>query len=495
MNPRRFCLFACLLVAVLAPLASAQSIDWIRQFGSTSFDQATGVSVDPSGVYVAGLTNGALPGQSHAGAMDAFVRKYDANGTEQWTRQFGTGGNDLNNAIAVDASGVYVTGHLNGDGLVRKYDGNGTEQWTRLFGNPGASNVMAVSLGASGVYVAGVVHGVALPGQTALGDSDCFVRKYDANGTEQWTRQFGTPSSETASAVSVDASGIYVSGVVHAALPGQTHSGDGDAFVRKYDVNGTEQWTRQFGTAGDDRATGISVDGSGVYLSGFTDGTLPSQSSAGSRDVFVRKYDTNGAEQWTHQFGTPSSDSADSKGVAAGISGVYVAGHTGGVLGQSSAGSIDAFVRMYDANGNELWTHQFGTSGDDQAFPVAADAFAIYVGGWTGGTLPGNVSAGDFDVFLVKLVAAQAADQAIEQLITGVVALNLQQGISNSLDSKLDAALQAMEDVNQNNNVSAINKLQAFINAVEGQRGVHITDAQADALVGAASQIIGMLSA
>ena len=83
--------------------------------------------------------------------------------------------------------------------------------------------------------------------------------------------------------------------------------------------------------------------------------------------------------------------------------------------------------------------------------------------------------------------------EAIQQLIADVVALNLKQGISNSLDSKLEAVLQALDDVNENNNVAAINMLQAFINAVEAQRGVHISDADADALIAAAQQIVTLL--
>ena len=43
------------------------------------------------------------------------------------------------------------------------------------------------------------------------------------------------------------------------ALPGQTHLGTFDAIVRKYDVNGNEAWTRQFGTATDDQALAVSA--------------------------------------------------------------------------------------------------------------------------------------------------------------------------------------------------------------------------------------------
>jgi parallel beta-helix repeat protein len=86
--------------------------------------------------------------------------------------------------------------------------------------------------------------------------------------------------------------------------------------------------------------------------------------------------------------------------------------------------------------------------------------------------------------------------QAIVKLIGEVAALNLQQGIDNSLDAKLDAALGALDDINNNNDVAAINTLEAFINAVEAQSGDKIPDeANAAALIAAAQEIIAVLSA
>ena len=71
--------------------------------------------------------------------------------------------------------------------------------------------------------------------------------------------------------------------------------------------------------------------------------------------------------------------------------------------------------------------------------------------------------------------------------------MNLQNGIENSLDGKLDAALAALEDANVNNDGAALNSLAAFINAVEAQRGNKITSAQADELIAAAQEIQGLL--
>jgi len=405
-----------ILGLALAPAVSGQVVDWTRQFGSAGYDAAAGVSVDTSGVYVAGLTLGTLPGQTSSGSYDAFVRKYDAAGTEAWTRQFGSAGSDYfqGNGISVGTSGVYVAGQTDGalpgqthlgdwDAFVRKYDAAGTELWTRQFGTSHEDVVFGISVDAGGVYLAGTTRGT-LPGQTFSGGQDAFVRKYDAAGTELWTRQFGTASFEIAFAISVSASGVYVAGHIQSgALPGQTPSGGHDAFVRKYDAAGTELWTRQFGSASNDAGMGVSVDASGVYVVGGAYGALPGQTYAGDRDLFVRKYDTAGTEVWTRQFGLSGIDQVYS--VSADASGVHMSGIvTGALPGQTDAGGQDAFVRKYDAAGTEVWTRQFGTAAQEGAYGVFADPTGIYLAGGTGGTLPGQASSGGDDAFVVKLV-------------------------------------------------------------------------------------------
>jgi len=339
---------------------------WTRQFGSSQYDYAVGVAVDASGsVYVAGYTaHGTLPGQESSGYYDAFIRKYDGAGNEIWTRQFGSSWYDYAYGVAVDASGS--------------------------------------------VYVAGDTTGT-LPGQASSGYFDAFVRKYDGAGNEIWTRQFGSSEYDYAQGgVAVDSSGnVYVAGWTSGALPGQVSSGWGDAFVRKYDGSGDEIWTRQFGSSDGDYTKGMAVDTLGnVYVAGYTGGTFPGQTSSGNIDAFIRKYDGAGNEIWTRQFGSSWEDHAE--GVAVDASGsVYVAGLTYGALpGQvSSGGSYDAFVRKYDGSGNEIWTRQFGSSIYTTAYDAAVDGSgSIYVAGSTWGALLGQTHSGGYDVFLVKFV-------------------------------------------------------------------------------------------
>jgi hypothetical protein len=400
---------------------TCQSGSWISEFGTSAKDRATSVAVDGSGiVYVVGHTNGALPGQTSAGQTDAFLRKYDGAGNLQWTRQFGTSGGDIARSTSVDGSGnVYVVGDTNGtfpgqtgagtDTFVRKYDSAGNVLWTRQFGIPTETTWPGgVTVDESGhVYVVGETTGT-LPDQTRVGANDAYVRKYDSAGNELWTRQFGTVSGEMANSVSVDGGGnVFVAGTTAGELPGQTSAGDTDAFVRKYDGAGNALWTRQFGTTGLDFGNSVAVDASGnAYLAGNTGDTLPGQTSAGSSDAFVTKYDGAGNALWTRQFGTNTIDKANAASVD-GSGNAYVAGSTQGgtFAGQTSAGKTDAFVRKYDGTGALQWTRQLGSSEADVAFGMSVEASGgVVMAGFTDGALPGQTHAGDDDAFVLRLV-------------------------------------------------------------------------------------------
>ena len=85
--------------------------------------------------------------------------------------------------------------------------------------------------------------------------------------------------------------------------------------------------------------------------------------------------------------------------------------------------------------------------------------------------------------------------ELLEQLMEDVVALNLNVGIENSLDAKLDAVFLALNDLNDNNDQAAISMLQAFITQVEAQSGIRISESDAAALIALAQATIDLLTA
>ena len=131
----------------------------------------------------------------------------------------------------------------------------------------------------------------------ALGDgpnrgfADAFVRRYDADGQETETRQFGTTDNDEARDLVLDGLGnMYVAGETLGVFPGQVGSGSADVYLRKYGVDGEEVGTIQLGTESADLASGVAVDGNGrVYLAGSTQGAFPGHANPGGVDAFIAR--------------------------------------------------------------------------------------------------------------------------------------------------------------------------------------------------------------
>ena len=279
-----FLLISLLTLAAPNAAKAQYDIDWIAQFGTTAGDGAMAVASDASGYVLAGYTEGSLPGFTNAGGIDAFLRRFDFDGNGLWTRQFGTAANDAAMGVALDSTGITVVGYTRG----------------------------------------------SFPGFCHAGDNDAFVRRYDLAGNELWTDQFGTGSRDDLFSVVADHRGIWAAGRVSFGQP----------VVRRYEIDGTLVWERVFGTSATDLLFGVTIDPEGVTVTGFTDGTfIPGMPPAGygTPDVIVRRYDPDGNELWTRQFGTNSHDQG--RGIAADGSGLTVAGFTEGSLpGCISAG-------------------------------------------------------------------------------------------------------------------------------------------------------------
>ena len=123
--------------------------------------------------------------------------------------------------------------------------------------------------------------------------------KYNSSGTKQWTKQLGTSYNDFGDGVTTDSSGnIYVTGDTTGGLDGNTSSGSGDIFLVKYNSSGSKQWTKQLGTSSFDYVKGVSTDSSGnIYVTGHTKGGLDGNTNSGESDIFLVKYNSSGIKQ------------------------------------------------------------------------------------------------------------------------------------------------------------------------------------------------------
>jgi hypothetical protein len=383
--------------------AVSSTVIWTRQFGSRGEDVARGLAAGPWGVFVAGEVGG-----TSSSTGEGFLALHDLAGDPVWERRIAE---SRIAAVVADGAGVYVTGsteaalsedpHRGGfDAFVRKYDLEGREMWTRQFGTSSTDQASSVALDTSGVYVVGVTGGV-LEGAASAGGLDGFVGKYSHDGVPLWLRQFGSSGDDAPRAVAVSGDAVYLGGDLGGTLPGQTSLGGTDAFLRRYTGQGEEVWTRQFGGARGDYIASVAVDPTGVYVAGGTETALPGQLALGGFDAFLRKYDPGGQELWTRQFGTALNESA--AGVAVDTSGIFVVGATEGTMpGQTRLGALDAFLRAYDKTGAEIWTRYLGTAALDNGFAVSPYHLGVYVAGGTRGSFGASPSEGGTDAWFVK---------------------------------------------------------------------------------------------
>lgn len=369
---------------------------WIQQLAAPGDETANGVATDDRGnVYITGYTNSDLDGNTNAGGYDMFLVKYDGEGKKQWTRLLGTSGFENGHDVATDSSGsVYVTGMTEGnldgntnagyyDMFLVKYDSEGNKQWTRQLGTSSNDDGNGVATDNDGnVYVTGTTHGQLGENGIASND-DIYIVKYDSAGDRQWTRQLGSSENDWGSNVATDSVGnVYLTGVISGDLAGNISAGKDDSVIAKYSDEGDLLWNRQFGMSGYSYVWGgIATDSSGnIYVAGDTD--TSGEDDGSDYDPLVVKYNSEGDQQWTRIYGT--SGLGGIHGIAIdSTDNVYVTGGTEGIMeGNVDESNRDLYIIKYNSEGVEQWMRQRSTAQSDYGADIAIDGSdTIYVVG------------------------------------------------------------------------------------------------------------------
>ena len=334
---------------------------WIEQFGTSSLDNFQGLATDINGdVYITGYTSNIeiIEGTFQVDVdNDAWVTKYDSQGNLLWNQQLGSGGSDSATGVGTDLEGnVYISGFTNG-----------------------------------------------ISDSANAGISIAWVTKYDSQGNLLWDQQLDAFGSEVSAGITTDINGnFYISGDTSRSADGTTLEST-DAWVAKYDGEGNLLWNQQLSSVERDYSQAVTTDSEGnVYITGGTNGALDG-GNAGLNDAWVAKYDGEGSLLWTEQLGTVGNDAAE--GVTTDSEGnIYISGFTNETLGETNAGGLDAWVAKYDSEGNLLWTEQFGSSEDDDSQGVVIDSDgSLYLSGSTEGNLDG-VNFGGEDAWVSQII-------------------------------------------------------------------------------------------
>lgn len=469
----------CLLLLLAIPeIPYAQfTPQWANRFGSTAGDIGYNATTDLNGnVFLTGYFNNAVdfdpgPGTFNltgTGSNDIFIAKYDANGNFLWAHAFGTAsGSDIAEIVSTDAAGnVYLgavfantidfdpgpgTANLTAagfsSGVLAKYDPNGVFVWAFNIATGGTSGIGDIRIDASNnVFITGSFSGTADfdPGAgtanlTAVGNTDAFFAKYDANGNYQFAKSFGSTANDNGVSITLDGSNnIFISGQFRltcdfdpgAGVSNITAVGTlNDVFFAKYDPSGNFTWAKSIGSTTNEASAGIVVDASGnLFIAGFFGATadfdpgagVVNLSPVGGFDLFMARYNSNGDLIWAKQVGSTLQDGQASSIAEDGTGGFYIATDFSGTVDAdpgsgvqnfTSLGSSDILLAHYDANGNYSGASSFGGSSTDNPFDISlAGSNQVLVCGFFQGSADfdpgsGNLvlnSAGIFDIFLGK---------------------------------------------------------------------------------------------
>ncbi len=193
----------------------------------------------------------------------------------------------------------------------------------------------------------------------------CCMAAVDGFG---WERSWGGKGYEMSKAVAADGSGnIYVTGSFIGTADFDPSYGSRDAFLRKFDSSGDFKWELTWGGPCWDCGNGVAVDGSGnVYITGEFEGTTDFDpgggdlhTSNGSRDIFLSKFDSSGNFKWARTWGGAEWDSGN--GITTdNSSNVYVTGVFNGMAGLDPDGGDP-----HTTNGSgDVFLNKFNSSGD-----------------------------------------------------------------------------------------------------------------------------------
>lgn len=343
---------------------------WATYFGGSDYDRIEDIQFsDDNTIYVVGNTfssqNIATPNAYQPnldGDSDAFIAKFQANGTLVWSTYFGGNGseggmpdpneNNIRSGIALDGSGnVYIFNTTQSSGLgtigtfqaekedadyiISKFNQNGNRMWSTYYGINNAQ-VAAIAISDSGLILGGR-------------SFDCPPNTYNT--------YFATPNS-------------------HQPIPGNC----ADSFITKFSFEGGRIWSTYYGGTGSELffSDNIKTVGEDIYF-GSTTTSNNNISTTGSYQEtkdnnysnFLVKFNGAGQRIWGTYCGDHlySQNNSWKSNINIDPTGnVYIAGRTGlpqnistpDAYQDTITGNDDAFLVKFSPQGERLWGTYYG---------------------------------------------------------------------------------------------------------------------------------------
>lgn len=341
--------------------------------------------------------------------------------------------------------------------LLKLSSGNGGRIWCTYFGGASSESYAddyqahATCDDNDNIYLTGTTQsdtGIATNNvaQTSRsGKHDAFIAKFDTDGDLTWGTYYGGSEEDIfKKSIIKGVNDVYVVGEFESSglasstgVHQSSRKGGKEALLARINANdGTIKWATYYGGTSDDEPRGIGIDAlHNLYISGSTQSIADianpgshQNSLQGSSDAFLAKFDSTGMRTWGTYFGgNASSGSGTDHGYNLWIDPagyVLLTGSTssgnrittsdayqeykGGSASTNGNTDFDAFIAIFDQQGNRTWGSYYGGPSSDYGQDILLQATNhVYLTGKTGSStihLSGsqNTPGGLNDAFLAK---------------------------------------------------------------------------------------------
>ncbi len=310
-------------------------------------------------------------------------------------------------------------------------------QWATYYGGGALERGGFTTIDGSGfVYLCGhtaSTTAIASGGhQTSYGGglNDAFLVKFNSSGVRQWATYYGGTDDDRGTFCHVDKNNnVYLCGTTLSTASmasgghQNTHGGDRDGFLVKFNAAGTRQWATYYGGSNHEDHTTCATDtGLNVYMAGTTESNNNIFATGGFQntfgnltDAYLVKFNASGTRQWGTYYGGTNFDEGAQCAIDKQGS-VFLCGTTQSTTNISGSGfqntknsGRDGFLAKFNPNGTRQWGTYYGGSSADFGNSVCVDTLLnVYLSGFTYST--SSIASGGFqnsfggvnDAYLVK---------------------------------------------------------------------------------------------
>ena len=352
----------------------------------------TGISLckDGSGGYILVGTTRSFG----SGSNDVYIVKINENLSEEWTRTIGTAHQEFARSIFPTTDGYLISGKSFDpkDGprgtLLIKIDKSGNLIFERTYGlefRDIGHSVLETS--DQDIVVLGYTRKLKPYGTVR-------IFKTDNNGDKLWDYDYGFDRDEYAFEIIEDINGDYVFVGTRDGFFDDVHANyknhDADLWISKIKSDGTETFSKTYGSTGHDFGNSIEEVIDGYLVLGSTQSY-----GNGSFDMSLMKLGFDGDSLWQKTFGEEDFDYGLSLSVNSSGE-IFMLGTSGSF---SDDGTTEMLLYKTDNDGNEIWRLTLGGDKNEWGNSVVNtdDGGCVVLG------TSDSYGAGMNDVFITKI--------------------------------------------------------------------------------------------